>query len=135
MGPKYLEEKMSKPRNNKKKQKTGIPGLSITAKEGSKPPPDGILDIPPQIVSNKIEMHEKAINDKPKDAEKLELKNNKNQELSTSNNEENPTENEQKANEKLAEASKVRNEEAAKIVGKVMVASVLPKKIKKKKKK
>ena len=52
---------MSKPRRNNKKHKTGIPGLSITAKEGSKPPPDWILDFPKENVSSKIELHQRAI--------------------------------------------------------------------------
>merc|ERR1711954_616965 len=67
--PKLLEENMSmnKPNRKNKKQRTGIPGITITAKNDAKPPPDWIMDIPPLNVSQKIEVHEKAIGEKPKD--------------------------------------------------------------------
>ena len=66
---------MNKSNRRNKKLRTGIPGITITAKNDAKPPPDWIMDIPPLNVSQKIEVHEKAIGEKPKDDEINHLKN------------------------------------------------------------
>ena len=126
---------MSKPKNKSKRQKTGIPGLSITAKDDRKPPPDWIMNIPPQNVSTKIELHEKAIGEKPKDGEKLEVKTQKKRESTTLEVTQNDANSEPDNPELNAAKSKERDEQANKILEKVMTASVLPKKIKKRKSK
>ena len=55
-----------KQKNNPKKQRTSV---SITSKEDGTPPLEWMLDFTPKNVSSKIELHQKAIGEKPKDDE------------------------------------------------------------------